>query len=83
MQAAARPTMLGTEYNWLISVSEPDEGVPRVRLASTGLLTVAVAAFCLGCVSLNAGSTSRELRGSGHALTKATDATSMSVERPE
>lgn len=53
--------MLGTEYNWLISVSEPDEGAPRVRLASTGLLTVAVGVFCLLCVSLHAESGPREL----------------------
>lgn len=46
--------MLGTEYSWLISVSEPEDGMPRVRLAGTALLTVAVAVFCLLCVSLRA-----------------------------
>jgi hypothetical protein len=44
--------MLGTEYRWLISVSEPDEGTVRVRLASTGLLTLAVGMFCLLCIAL-------------------------------
>ena len=44
--------MFGIEYNWLISVSEPDDGTPRVRLASTGLLTLAVGIFCLICIAL-------------------------------
>ena len=44
--------MLGTEYNWLISLSSTDEGAPQVRVASNGLLTLAVAVFCFLCVAL-------------------------------
>ena len=44
--------MLGTEYNWLISHSQPSEGAPQVRMASNGLLTLAVAVFCFLCVAL-------------------------------
>jgi len=48
--------MLGTEYNWLISLSpHPDNGTPQVRMASSGLLTLAVAVFCFLCVALLAG----------------------------
>lgn len=47
--------MFGTEYNWLISLSpHPDNGTPQVRLASNGLLTLAVAVFCFFCVALKA-----------------------------
>jgi hypothetical protein len=53
--------MLGTEYSWLISISEPDSGTPRVRLANTGLVTLVVAVFCLLCVSMRAEPASRAL----------------------
>jgi hypothetical protein len=53
--------MLGTEYSWLISISEPADGIPRVRLASTGLLTIAVGLFCLLCISLRAEPAHRQL----------------------
>ena len=46
--------MLGTEYSWLITISKPVDGTPRVRLASTGLLTIAVGVFCLLCATLRA-----------------------------
>ena len=46
--------MLGSEYNWLISLSRPAHGLPRVRVARTGLLTLGVALFCLLCVLLRA-----------------------------
>ena len=47
--------MLGSEYNWLISLSRPADGRPKVRIARGGLLTVAVAVFCLACAALRAG----------------------------
>lgn len=51
----ARPTtMLGTEYNWLVESASTTTGTPKVRLASGGLFTLAVAIFCLGCVVLRA-----------------------------
>ncbi len=46
--------MLGTAYNWLISLSHPADGAPQVRVASSGLLTLAVAVFCFLCVALGA-----------------------------
>lgn len=47
--------MLGTEYNWLVSLSpHPTNGSPQVRMASSGLLTLAVAVFCFLCVALKA-----------------------------
>jgi hypothetical protein len=48
--------MLGTEYNWLISLSpHPVTGKPQVRMASSGLFTLTVAVFCFLCVALFAG----------------------------
>lgn len=50
--------MLGTEYNWLVSLSpHPTNGSPQVRMASSGLLTLAVAVFCFLCVALRAAPT--------------------------
>jgi sugar lactone lactonase YvrE len=49
--------MLGSEYNWLISLSRPGKGTPRVRMARTGMFTLAVAVFCFLCVALRAEST--------------------------
>ncbi len=47
--------MFGTEYNWLISSSpHPENGTPQVRMATGGLLTLAVAVFCFFCVALKA-----------------------------
>jgi hypothetical protein len=46
--------MLGSEYNWLISLARQANGVPKVRIASGGMLTLAVAVFCFLCVALNA-----------------------------
>jgi hypothetical protein len=46
--------MLGSEYNWLITLTGSAKGTPRVTLASGGLLTLVVACFCLGCVALHA-----------------------------
>ncbi|HEY0863775.1 MAG TPA: tetratricopeptide repeat protein [Lacunisphaera sp.] len=65
--------MLGTEYNWLITTSRPDEGAPRVRFASTGLLTLAVAVFCFLCVSLRAEPAHRQLLQEATAAAKAGD----------
>lgn len=65
--------MLGTEYNWLISVSHPADGIPRARLASTGLLTLAVASFCLICVSLRAEPVHRQLMREATSAAKAGD----------
>ena len=65
--------MLGTEYSWLISISDPANGSPRVRLASTGLLTLAVGVFCLLCVSLRAASAPRELMREASAAATAGD----------
>jgi hypothetical protein len=48
--------MLGIEYSWLISLSlDSARGVPQARVASGGLLTLAVAVFCFLCVALFAG----------------------------
>ncbi len=66
--------MLGTEYSWLISISEPVDGPPRVRLASTGLLTLAVGVFCLLCVSLRAEPAHRQLMREAIAAAKTGDA---------
>jgi hypothetical protein len=63
--------MLGTEYSWLISISEPADGIPRVRLASTGLLTIAVGLFCLLCISARAEPADRQLRHDATVATKA------------
>jgi hypothetical protein len=48
--------MLGTEYNWLISLTRPANGAPKAVLARSGLLTLAIAVFCLLCVALRAAS---------------------------
>lgn len=69
--------MLGTEYNWLISISEPADGIPRVRLASTGLLTLAVGVFCFLCVSLRAEPAHRQLMREATAAAKAGDTTTV------
>ncbi|MBI2498104.1 MAG: hypothetical protein HYV75_09440 [Opitutae bacterium] len=47
--------MLGTEYNWLISLTPRTVGLPKVSLARSGLLTLAIAVFCFLCVALRAG----------------------------
>jgi len=65
--------MLGTEYNWLISTSRLADGTPRVRFASTGLLTMAVAVFCFLCVSLRAEPEHRQLLQQATAAAKAGD----------
>jgi pentatricopeptide repeat protein len=65
--------MLGTEYSWLISISAPADGTPRVRLASPGLLTIAVGVFCLLCVSLRAEPAHRQLMREATAAAKAGD----------
>ena len=49
--------MLGSEYNWLISTPRPTDETPRVRLAGGGMLTLAVAAFCLFCAAAHAAPT--------------------------
>ena len=45
--------MLGSEYNWLITLSRPSHGLPQVRVAGDGLLTLAIAAICFLTVLLN------------------------------
>lgn len=65
--------MLGTEYNWLISVSHPADGIPRARLASNGPVTLAVAFFCLLCVSLRAEPAHRRLMREAAAAAGAGD----------
>ena len=47
--------MLGTEYNWLITVDRQGQGLPRVSLGSSGLITLAVAMFCFFCIALSTG----------------------------
>ena len=49
--------MLGSEYNWLISAPRPTDETPRVRLVGGGMLTLAVAAFCLFCAAAHAAPT--------------------------
>lgn len=46
--------MLGTEYNWLVTVARQGDGLSRASLGSSGLITLAVAMFCFLCVSLRA-----------------------------
>jgi hypothetical protein len=65
--------MLGTEYSWLVSTSEAEDGMPRVRLASTGPLTIAVAVFCFVCVALQAEPAHRQLMNEAVAAAKAGD----------
>ena len=65
--------MLGSEYNWLISHSRPAQGAPEVRVASSGLLTLAVAVFCLFCVAAQAEPAHRVLLGEATAAAKAND----------
>jgi sugar lactone lactonase YvrE len=65
--------MFGTEYNWLISISQPADGIPRIRLASTGLLTLGVGIFCLLSVSLRATPEYRELLREASVAAKAGD----------
>jgi hypothetical protein len=57
--ARGLPTMLGTEYSWLLTPAESTEEMSRVRLASPGLLTLAVAMFCLVCTVIVAGTPAR------------------------
>jgi len=56
------PTMLGTEYNWLISLTREPKGAPRASLSGSGLLTLAIAVFCFLCVALRAESAGARLR---------------------
>jgi len=46
--------MLGSEYNWLVTFTRPTKGIPRVRMAGDGLLTLAIAAICVLTVLLTA-----------------------------
>lgn len=46
--------MLGTDYNWLISLTPQAKGALRASLGSGGLVTLAVAGFCFLCVALRA-----------------------------
>lgn len=65
--------MLGTEYNWLISTSSLADGTPRVRMASPGLITMAVAVFCFLCVSLRAEPAHRRFMQEADTAAKAGD----------
>ncbi len=65
--------MLGSEYNWLISHSRPAHGTPQVRVARGGLLTLAVAVFCVFCVALHAEPAHRVLLREASAAAKAND----------
>src|SRR5262245_54600585 len=65
--------MLGSEYNWLISHSQPADGAPQVRVAGGGLLTLAVAIFCFLCVALHAEPAHRALLREANAAAKASD----------
>jgi len=47
--------MLGSEYNWLISLNYNLDGVPKVSLAKSGLFTLCIAIFCFLCITLQAG----------------------------
>lgn len=42
--------MLGSEYNWLLTLSRAAHGGLRVRLVRSSLLTLGVALFGLACV---------------------------------
>ena len=72
--------MLGTEYNWLIATSTLPDGTPRVRLASTGLLTLAVGVCCFLGVSLRAEPAHRVLMQEAAAAAKANDTTTVIIK---
>ena len=46
--------MLGSEYNWLISLTRRAPGKPGVRMASDGLFTLAIGMLCLLAMMLHA-----------------------------
>lgn len=73
MQSGRALTMLGTEYNWLISVSESDDGTPRARLSGPTPITIAVALFCFVCVALRAEPAHRQFMREATAAAKAGD----------
>ncbi|MBP7483307.1 MAG: tetratricopeptide repeat protein, partial [Lacunisphaera sp.] len=75
-----RSHMLGTEYNWLIDTSTLPDGTPRVRLASTGLLTLAVGVCCFLGVSLRAEPAHRVLMQEAAAAAKANDTTTVIIK---
>jgi hypothetical protein len=47
-------TMLGSEYNWLVTHTRSANGAPRVRITSDTMLTLAIAVFCFLAVALHA-----------------------------
>lgn len=70
--------MLGTEYNWLITLdSHSTEGDRRVRITSGGLLTLSVAVFCFLCVAVQAEPTHRQLMREATDAAKAGDAATV------
>ena len=46
--------MLGSEYHWLISVTRPAEGAPKITLVRTGAFALSFAVFCFLCLALQA-----------------------------
>ena len=58
--------MLGSEYNWLISHSRPANGIPQIRMAGDGLLTLAIAVFCFLAIALRAAPTPTAVAGADH-----------------
>jgi|JI10StandDraft_1071094.scaffolds.fasta_scaffold182492_2 hypothetical protein len=72
--------MLGTEYNWLIATSTLPDGTPRVRLASTGLLTLAVGACCFLGVAMRAEPAHRVLMQEAAAAAKANDTATVIIK---
>src|SRR5690349_4571300 len=65
--------MFGTEYNWLVTISHTEEGMPRARLSGSGPLTLAVAIFCFSCISLRAEPAHRQLMREATVAAKAGD----------
>jgi hypothetical protein len=55
--------MLGSEYNWLVTPTRTPNGVPQVRMAGDGMLTLAIAVFCLLAIALRAAPASTDAAG--------------------
>ncbi len=64
--------MLGTEYNWLVATTSRAPRAPRIR-PGVGLLTVAIAGFCLACLVARAEPEHLKLMREATALAKAGD----------
>ena len=75
--------MLGSEYNWLIRLTRKAGGTTRVRLAQGGLLTLAVAVFCLASIAAHQGrSPAASLRPAPASISSTLGSLSFPVPSP-